>query len=134
MKDGLKLKPGSRLRTGGATYEVTSAAEVPAGVVEVAPQATRLLKVFCKRCGYTCRITQRWIAKSGAPDCPACLLAMEVEKTKPVKSEPVAAPAAEPIADSYGPNTGDMGDLEAIELESAETIESELARLLAAEL
>lgn len=99
MSDTLKLKPGSRLRTGGATYEVTDSAAIPAGVVEVEPQATRLLKVFCAKCGYTARITQRWI-KTGIPECPVDRVTMAVESAKPakpVKSEAVAAPAVEPI-------------------------------------
>ena len=33
------------------------------------PQGTRLLKVVCPSCGYTARITQRWIA-CGLPVCP----------------------------------------------------------------
>jgi hypothetical protein len=34
-------------------------------------QTTRLLKVFCPECGYTCRITQKWI-ELGLPECPVC--------------------------------------------------------------
>ena len=122
MSDTLKLKPGSRLRTAGATYEVTSDAAIPAGVVEVEPQATRLLKVYCEKCGYTARITQRWI-KAGIPDCPVDSVAMTVESkpAKPAKREAVApAPIAEPI---------DMPAEDCVD-----DAESELARLLAAEL
>ena len=34
-------------------------------------QGTRLLKVHCSRCGYTARVTAKWIDKFGAPICPA---------------------------------------------------------------
>ena len=83
----LILKPGTRLRTGGATYEVTDEASVPAGVVPVVPQPARLLKVFCTSCGYTARITQRWITKSGTPDCPGCHINMVVEVKGEAKPE-----------------------------------------------
>jgi hypothetical protein len=42
-------------------------------------QGTRLLKCECD-CGYTIRITQKWL-DVGAPDCPACLKTLEC-KTK----------------------------------------------------
>lgn len=32
-------------------------------------QGTRLLKVVCPDCGYTCRITQKWLDR-GVPTCP----------------------------------------------------------------
>lgn len=34
------------------------------------PAPTRLLKVGCKVCGYTTRITNKWLDKFGAPFCP----------------------------------------------------------------
>jgi predicted nucleic acid-binding Zn-ribbon protein len=55
----------------------------------VVPQPVRLLKVYCATCGYTARITQRWITRSGTPDCPACKVAMVVE-VKTAKSSKVA--------------------------------------------
>lgn len=33
------------------------------------PQGTRLLKVMC-RCGYTARVTQKWLDEAGPPLCP----------------------------------------------------------------
>ncbi len=33
-------------------------------------QGTRLLKVQCDSCGYTARVTAKWIADAGAPLCP----------------------------------------------------------------
>jgi hypothetical protein len=86
----LSLKPGTRLRTGGVSYEVTEDASVSAGVVPVVPQSTRLLKVYCETCGYTARITKRWIDKAGTPDCPAGHGNMVVA---PVKEREAAKPA-----------------------------------------
>lgn len=118
----LSLSPGTRLRTGGTTYEVTNEASIPAGVVPVVPAATRLLKVFCESCGYTARVTQRWIGKFGPPICPcpagnvmtvappkaeaaeAAPVKVDAVKVKaPKKNAPKAAPApaapAEPDTD-----------------------------------
>lgn len=33
-------------------------------------QTTRLLKVSCSECGYTARVTRKWLDKAGAPLCP----------------------------------------------------------------
>lgn len=33
-------------------------------------QGTRLLKVKCGDCGYTCRVTAKWLESTGAPLCP----------------------------------------------------------------
>lgn len=33
-------------------------------------QTTRLLKASCKQCGYTCRVTRKWLDEAGAPICP----------------------------------------------------------------
>jgi hypothetical protein len=33
-------------------------------------QTTRLLKVSCRECGYTARVTQKWLDEAGAPLCP----------------------------------------------------------------
>jgi hypothetical protein len=35
-------------------------------------QSTRLLKASCEECGYTIRITRKWIEEAGLPGCPAC--------------------------------------------------------------
>lgn len=34
------------------------------------PGGTRLLKAECAACGYTCRVTKKWLADKGAPICP----------------------------------------------------------------
>jgi len=44
-------------------------------------QSTRLLKCECGGCGYTIRITQKWL-DIGAPDCPSCLQKLEPAGTK----------------------------------------------------
>jgi hypothetical protein len=33
-------------------------------------QGTRLGKIECQSCGYTCRVTKKWIETMGAPICP----------------------------------------------------------------
>jgi SprT-like family len=37
---------------------------------------TRLLKAECAECGYTCRVTKKWLAEKGAPICPCNMQAM----------------------------------------------------------
>ncbi len=32
-------------------------------------QGTRLLKAYCEECGYTVRVTAKWLEASGAPFC-----------------------------------------------------------------
>ncbi len=41
-------------------------------IISTAPpkQGTRLLKAQCDQCGYTCRITKKWITAAGSPLCP----------------------------------------------------------------
>ena len=34
------------------------------------PQSTRLLKAECGECGYTVRVTKKWLEAKGAPICP----------------------------------------------------------------
>ncbi len=93
MTNTLTLKPGTRLRTGGTTYEVTDDAKVPAGIVEVIPQPSRLLKVHCETCGYCARITQRWITRAGTPECPSGHGWMVVvPKAEPKTVEAIAEP------------------------------------------
>jgi hypothetical protein len=33
-------------------------------------QSTRLLKVECEACGYTVRVTRKWLDEAGSPLCP----------------------------------------------------------------
>jgi hypothetical protein len=40
------------------------------GLSGVKKQGTRLNKVTCPLCGYTCRVTQKWLDEVGAPFCP----------------------------------------------------------------
>src|SRR5262249_21488347 len=46
----------------------------PAGYLSnekgIKKQSTRLLKCECPRCGYTVRVTRKWIEDAGAPFCP----------------------------------------------------------------
>jgi hypothetical protein len=93
----LSLTPGTRLRTGGTTYEVMEDANLPAGIVPVVPQSARLLKVFCEACGYVARVTQRWITKSGTPICPCGHGAMAVAAPKGETAAPVEAPVIKAI-------------------------------------
>ena len=47
--------------------------EFPAGVLSMAKRkkkATYLLKCMCESCGYTARVTAKWIDKAGEPICP----------------------------------------------------------------
>lgn len=44
-------------------------------------QGTRMLKVMCAQCGYTCRITQKWL-DIGAPICPDDEVPMTTGETK----------------------------------------------------
>ncbi len=37
----------------------------------IKPDRCRLVKCVCEKCGYTIRITNKWIAK-GIPECPIC--------------------------------------------------------------
>ena len=86
----LSLHEGQRLRTAGTSYEVTRNIDVAADIVPVKPQGTRLLKTFCKTCGYTCRVTKRWIDKAGTPICPTCKTSMWHDgKTDDMKPETV---------------------------------------------
>lgn len=43
------------------------------------PQKGRLLKAECGECGYTVRVTRKWIDEAGAPICPCNMLAMTCE-------------------------------------------------------
>jgi hypothetical protein len=40
---------------------------------QIRKQGTRLLKAECLSCGYTVRITKKWIEEVGLPVCPAPL-------------------------------------------------------------
>lgn len=42
-------------------------------------QTTRLVKVECCDCGYTCRVTSKWLEQSGAPLCPCSEQPMQIE-------------------------------------------------------
>lgn len=44
---------------------------------KVKRQGTRLLKVSCPKCGYTCRVTRTWLDGAGAPICPTDEIALE---------------------------------------------------------
>jgi len=46
---------------------------------KVKKQTTRMLKVLCGGCGFTCRTTQKWLDEVGTPTC-ACGTEMEGPK------------------------------------------------------
>lgn len=46
---------------------------------KVKKQTTRMRKIECETCGYTCRTTQKWI-DVGVPNCPVCGVEMGVEE------------------------------------------------------
>jgi hypothetical protein len=48
-------------------------------VAAPAPQKGRLLKAECPSCGYTVRVTRKWVVEAGAPICPADKIGMAVE-------------------------------------------------------
>src|SRR5262249_32833811 len=43
---------------------------------------TRLLKAECAECGYTCRVTKKWLAEKGAPICPCNMQPMAANLPK----------------------------------------------------
>ncbi len=45
-------------------------------------QTTRLNKVSCSDCGYTCRVTSKWLDDAGAPLCPCNGEQMQVEASE----------------------------------------------------
>jgi hypothetical protein len=48
------------------------------GTAERKKQSTRLLKVCCPECGYTARVTNKWICDAGTPLCPSSGDPMEI--------------------------------------------------------
>jgi hypothetical protein len=49
----------------------------PAGYLTDTPkQGTRLLKCACATCGYTARVSNKWLVSAGPPICPTCRIAM----------------------------------------------------------
>lgn len=56
--------------------------EYPAGSLNeslrLKKQSTRLIKCECTECGYTVRVTKKWIESAGTPLCPVEMEAMEV--------------------------------------------------------
>jgi hypothetical protein len=50
----------------------------PAGFLTDSPkQGTRMLKCECSTCGYIARVSQKWLAQSGPPICPADKIHMQ---------------------------------------------------------
>ena len=46
---------------------------IPAGTIDAGfrkRQTTRLLKCECEGCGYTVRVTRKWVEDAGTPICP----------------------------------------------------------------
>lgn len=48
---------------------------------------TRMRKAECGTCGYTIRVSRRWIAR-GLPDCPACRLPLECRDLDDAMADP----------------------------------------------
>jgi hypothetical protein len=44
-------------------------------------QSTRLLKAACTTCGYTVRVTKKWVVNDGTPICPTDKIAMTLTDT-----------------------------------------------------
>lgn len=63
--EGLNLFPAGGLTPGSGTAERKK-------------QSTRLIKVCCPECGYTARVTNKWICDAGTPLCPSNGDPMEV--------------------------------------------------------
>ncbi|HZP68353.1 MAG TPA: hypothetical protein VFB29_00285 [Pseudolabrys sp.] len=56
-----------------AKRHIKTVGEYPAGTLNDArrkKQSTRLLKCECGECGYTVRVTRKWLEAVGAPHCP----------------------------------------------------------------
>jgi hypothetical protein len=61
----------------------------PAGYLTDTPkQGTRMLKCECATCGYTVRITRKWLTLAGPPICPTDRIAMTAEGAP---AQPLAA-------------------------------------------
>lgn len=43
------------------------------------PQSTRLIKAACAGCGYTVRVTKKWLEEAGTPICPTDKVPMKAE-------------------------------------------------------
>lgn len=43
------------------------------------PQSTRLIKASCPGCGYTVRVTKKWLEEAGTPICPTDKVPMKAE-------------------------------------------------------
>jgi hypothetical protein len=51
--------------------------QYPAGFLTDTPkQGTRMLKCECSVCGYTVRITRKWLTLAGPPICPTDRIAL----------------------------------------------------------
>lgn len=60
-------------------------------------EGTRLLKVACPRCGYTVRVTRKWLELAGAPICPTDEVELEAAD-RPSFSRTVDSGARNPSA------------------------------------
>jgi hypothetical protein len=57
--------------TAWAEALLTRIGDYPAGFLTDSPkQGTRMMKCACARCGYTVRITRKWLDAAGPPICP----------------------------------------------------------------
>jgi hypothetical protein len=93
----LKIGLQGPMRSTMASPEFTAWAEAlmqrigpyPAGFLTDTPkQGTRMLKCECATCGYTVRITRKWLTLAGPPICPTDRIAMTAEGAP---AQPLAA-------------------------------------------
>ena len=68
--DALKSRIADILQAVGPLPHAALNAAVQAGGKK--KQSTRMIKVACPDCGYTVRVTRKWLDAAGAPICPAC--------------------------------------------------------------
>jgi hypothetical protein len=67
----------------------------PAGyLIDVKKQSTRLLKCYCATCGYTVRITRKWLDLAGPPICPTDKVQMTATLSPPPTAQIATAEAA----------------------------------------
>jgi hypothetical protein len=92
---GLQGKPTSTVASPSLTARlnalIAELGSYPHAAIErlgqISKQSTRMLKVSCLFCGYTCRLTAKWLERSGAPICPT-------DRCPMVSSAPVVARGA----------------------------------------
>lgn len=83
---GLTGKPTSTVAGDDLKVRLAAIAEVlgnyPHSTLDISKQvkrqSTRMIKAWCKECGYTVRLTRAWLMQA-VPDCPLCGIEFSVE-------------------------------------------------------